>query len=86
MNVFDRESRLVEEFRYDAGDKLIVRYVHKYDNKGNQVGMDRYMVPDKMDTRVEWKYEYDKTGNWIRRTQFVNGAVLEDLKREIEYY
>jgi len=52
----------------------------------NQVKTKRYIGNDKTDITVSWSYEYDKKGNWIKRTQFIDGLAGEVIRREIEYY
>ena len=61
------------KFRRQFGNIL----THIYDNKGNMI-----------DNNLEYsyKYDYDKTGNWIQKTEFKNNIPLHILEREIEYY
>jgi hypothetical protein len=36
--------------------------------------------------RIIFSYEYDKEGNWIKKTQMYNGEIINIVTREIEYY
>ena len=35
---------------------------------------------------VEFKYKFDKKGNWIKQTKLINGVPKFTLERKIEYY
>ena len=36
--------------------------------------------------RVDYKYEKDKIGNWIKRIEFINNKIAHIVQREIIYY
>lgn len=36
--------------------------------------------------RIDFSYEYDEEGNWIKKTQMYNGEIINIVTREIEYY
>ncbi len=84
--VFDKKGNKVEESRFDHAGIILTRDVFKYDEKNNQVEMIRFIQPEKPDITIAWKYEYDKAGNWTKKTQLINGTPGETLQREIEYY
>jgi len=36
--------------------------------------------------KLTFDYEYDKEGNWIKKTQFYNGEIVVIIMRNITYY
>ncbi|NOT50687.1 MAG: hypothetical protein HOP10_05375 [Chitinophagaceae bacterium] len=85
VRVFDDRKKVIGQTRYHAGI-IYNRYSYKYDDKGNELEMDVYNESEKVPYHITWKYEFDRNGNWIRRTRFGNGVPDDNVKREIEYY
>lgn len=45
------------------------------------------IIKDREETfNIEFKYKFDRKGNWIKQTKYVNGVPMYELIREIEYY
>jgi hypothetical protein len=62
---------------------------YQYDSAGNQTGIrqTRNGVVDKFPYSERFEYEYDKNGNWIKRTTTtLDGKPMESVERKIEYY
>ena len=64
------------------------KVVNKYDENGNIVE-----TKDSWKTRnynkvvkYEYKYEFDKVGNWVKQTEFKDDKKSHELERTIEYY
>lgn len=83
---YDKKGNLAEESKYDSAGALDSRLVYKYDEKNNEIERSRYLESDKPDVEITWTYEYDKQGNWVLKTQLINGTVAGVIKREIEYF
>lgn len=66
-----------EELQYSAGGSLAYKYVHKLDDKGNEVETvtTRYVgVRDPVNVTTTYKYvEFDSHGNWTRRQESREG-------------
>jgi len=70
------------------------------DNKGNITGITKYMRNSNNDViesafnnprmnsenKLTFDYEYDKEGNWIKKTQLYNGKIAGIIMRNITYY
>jgi hypothetical protein len=84
--VFDKIGNKVEATVYDTADKVLRQLIYRYDEKNNEIGLKSYQPQNKIGITVSSLYEYDKTGNWTRRVQFIDGTPGEVIKREIEYY
>ena len=66
-----------------------------YDNLGNELELKiyAYNIPDELfdleigDSLIRsYKYEFDVTGNWIRKIEYENGHAITVQVREITYY
>lgn len=84
--VFDNKGNRVEAAFYDTADKVRNRLIYKYDEKNNEIELKNYQSRDDIGLTLTWQYEYDKTGNWISKKQFINGTPGDVIRREIEYY
>lgn len=84
---YDEKGNQTGEAWYDGDKQLTLRFERVYDEKGNKVQESKYKSGNDFLSKVTWKYEYDKQGNWIRRTQYT--ATGEDFhleERVMEYY
>ena len=45
-----------------------------------------YLKPGEKSKKYTYTYEYDKTGNWIKRTDFENDKAILIAERKLEYY
>ena len=59
----------------------------EYDSNGNEITGKIYN-PSYQDNeeKYTYKYDYDKNGNWIKRTEFVNYNADNITERDISYY
>jgi len=80
---YDDKGNKIEECRYYSDGHLIEKkaYTYKYDNKGNKIEEGTY----DSNGGVMNKYDYDKTGNWIKKTTINNGTVNTVVDRKIVY-
>ena len=66
-----------EELQYSADNSLTYKYVHKLDDKGNEVETvtTRYEASrDPLQVTTTYKYlEFDSKGNWTKRTESRGG-------------
>ncbi|MGD9590091.1 MAG: hypothetical protein AB7Q37_18420 [Pyrinomonadaceae bacterium] len=65
--------RTIEKLVYSKDGKLNQRYVHHFDEKGNEIGFDSFDVfknPKEVRLRATYTYaKFDAVGNWTQRTQ-----------------
>jgi hypothetical protein len=70
------------------------------DNNGNAIRKSSYkrnanndvtecltvIAKDNKEFKLTYEFEYDGAGNWIKQTQFFDGAIINIILRNIEYY
>lgn len=75
--VYNFNGKEREELQYSAGGSLAYKYVHKLDEKGNEVETvtTRYVgTRDPVKVTTAYKYlEFDSQGNWTRREELREG-------------
>ena len=80
---YDTKGNLIEEYELYRGH-LFYRLTYKYDDKDNCI---EDIKTDADGISIIWKttckYDYDKTGNWIKKTNLSDNSITE---RVIEYY
>ena len=88
----------VREYTYD-NDKVTIKTVFnygevkgsrsqvmKYNDKEDVIEVEDLNEGGESDKRIEYAYDYDEKGNWIRKTEYVNGTPRTITERTIEYY
>lgn len=76
----------MKENAWTLDNKEIDRtFVYKYDSNNNVIQKDLYQPAGKLSKPFTYQYEYDKTGNWIKRTDFIDKKATYILERELEY-
>lgn len=85
--VYDDKGNKIEEINYDGKGEIMFRKVRAYDAHGSMTEEKTYEGQDNYLHKTTWTYDYDKTGNWIKRTQYSNEGVDFDIaERKIIYY
>lgn len=83
----DAKGNNIEEIWGNGRGVIDYRFVRTYDDKGNKIKEEKYKGGDTLSSTVTWKYEYDKNGNWIKRTQTTSsGEDFQIEERVITYY
>ncbi len=79
----------IEEDDYNFEGKLVKYYTYGYDDKGNEKEYKMFNIygnDKQMDIADTYLFEYDKKGNWIKKTDLkIDGAIVL-TEREIMYY
>lgn len=83
---YDSNNRKIAENWYNSRDTVFSRYTHFYDEKDNEIEMRGFNPSGEMEVSIRWIFEYDKTGNWMKRSQSINEIAGEIITRLIEYY
>lgn len=86
--VYDSKGNMIEETWFDGQKQPTFRFVRTYDDKGNKIEEVKYKGQNTtVHDRSTWKYEYDKQGNWTKRTQYTeDGTDYNVDERVITYY
>jgi hypothetical protein len=95
---YDRHGRMIEQDVFGNDGKVQSSIVYKRDAKGN-IASQEMRKPDAKPPypTLNYQYEFDKQGNWIKRTETVTDVAPEDawqysesqhgpLVRTITYY
>jgi YD repeat-containing protein len=83
---YDSSGRKISEARYNSQNLVFMRYIRLFDERNNEVELKGTNEAGETEFIIESKFEYDKTGNWIIKTQIVNGSQGEMITRVFEYY
>lgn len=65
---YDEQGRVVEESRYYADGTLDMKHVHRLDDKGLRRESEIYKADGALVETQRYDYEFDSTGNWIKKT------------------
>ena len=86
MHTFKLIARmLIEKIEKGAAGNLISKNTFKYNENGllvEKIEIDSYGSIYKQN----FKYEFDKENNWIKKTIFINEKLSALHERKIEYY
>ncbi len=82
---YDDNENVIEQCFYQRDGSKYLDWHGKYDNKGNILESVKY---DSFGQRWQnnYKYEYDKMGNFVKKIEFRNGFPAYIIERKIEYY
>lgn len=84
---YDAKGNQVDEAWFDGKKEMTFRFERIFDEKGNKIEESKYKNGDAFLSKSTWKYEYDKHGNWIKRTQSTEaGEDFHIEERVIVYY
>ena len=65
---YDDRGRVIEESRYYADGTLDMKHVHAFDEKGLRKESETYKADGALVETQRYDYEFDSTGNWIKKT------------------
>ena len=83
----DTKGNIIERNYYKPDCVAIAHtFILKYDSNNNVIQKEYYQPAGKLSKTYSYKYEYDKTGNWVKRIDFENGKATFILERQLEYY
>ncbi|WP_347218555.1 hypothetical protein [Chryseobacterium sp.] len=85
---FDKKDNLIEKLEYKGSDAkdLAFKVLYKYNDKNHLVEITKYNNDGSIKYKDSLKYLYDKTGNWIKKTEFSNNKISTVTERKIEYF
>ncbi len=84
---YDKKGNRIEINSYYNDGSLFTKTIYKYDKKGNITEERNYDREGSLSRKSSYKYdEYDKKGNWLRRTFFANDKPRKIEERVVFYY
>ncbi len=82
INMYDERGNRIEEKGNRGDDTLVFHDFYTYNENG-----DRFEYRDRKNRKVyDYKYKYDKQGNFIEKITSINGMPRDFEERKIEYY
>lgn len=84
--LYDDDNNITEEDYFRTVSKADHKNIYKYDAKGNVTALNSCNEDGSIVTAYTYKYEFDKKGNWIKKTEYMSGTPLNITDREIIYY
>jgi len=73
-------SESYRSYSYESDPNTKYTEIYRSDNNGNQI---EYSFGT---SRTTYKYEFDKLGNWLKKTEFQNDKATSVTERTIQYY
>lgn len=98
-NTFDSNGKALSKVLKEFSNGQLVTVTEK-DGDGNVKSISRYkrnpsndvveclttIIKDNKEFKLTYEYEYDNAGNWVKQTQFYDGAIINIIIRNIEYF
>lgn len=81
----DKKMKPIGSEYYNPDDILVSRNQYYYNKRGD-IRISKAYSHDTLTTTYTYYYTYDKRGNWITDSTFINNKLIEVAKRVIEYY
>jgi|ERR1035437_912855 YD repeat-containing protein len=83
---YDSNGNEIENNVYNSdGIRLLHKTNFKYDDKGNIREQNGYNEAGQLSEKVNFKYEFDKKNNWVKRIASDGKTAMTIVEREIEY-
>lgn len=83
---FNEDGNKIETLSYDFRNSLDFQWIYKYDNRQNIIETRYINFERSLDITTKFDYQFDSSGNWIRRIEFTDNVPSFIVEREIEYY
>ncbi len=82
---YDSNNRLIEETTYNSDGSTMVTYQFKYNIDGDIIE-DNDNWGGHLNTRTYSYQKYDSVGNWLHRTEYIDGREWQASSRNIYYH
>ncbi|MRM82250.1 hypothetical protein [Riemerella anatipestifer] len=83
---YDAQGNRIEVNTYVPDGSLYNKKVYRYDEKGNEIEVKTYNSYGRLESKQAYQYQYDKQGNWIKKTEYEDNKPIQITEREIQYY
>jgi hypothetical protein len=83
---YDANGIMIERDFCNPKGSLIYKNIYINDTNGNMIEWDLYKADGSLKTKRTYKYDYDATGNWIKKTEIRNDVPQKITERKIKYY
>jgi len=82
---YDKSGNNIKWVTYNQDGTVASKVVRKFDKHSNKTEED-YYKGGSFDSKIQTQYEYDKIGNWIKKTLIWSNGTKAITIRTIEYY
>jgi hypothetical protein len=79
-------GQLVSQTEKDGDGNVTSISRYKRNTSNDVVECITTITRDNKDFKLTYEYEYDSAGNWIKQTQYYEGAIINIILRNIEYF
>jgi len=83
---YDDDGHLILSKFFDSQGSVLYYVKYFYDEYGNESGYSNYSDNDEFMSKYDYRYKYDKYGNWIQKVSIADGYPEIIMEREIVYY
>lgn len=83
--LYDDNGNMIEKKDFSS-DGTIIEVVSIFNDKGNIIEKKRLNLNRILESLYTYDYENDSRGNWIKKIEFIRGAPIGIIEREIEYF
>jgi hypothetical protein len=84
--IYDDNGNRIEWVQVASDSSVTAKVIYKYDDKNNLIEESEYEKGNKLKAAYTYTYEFDKKGNWIRRTKLQKNSPVEIKERQISYH
>ena len=82
---YDDNGNRIEWTQLGPDSTVVGRVVYKFDNKNNMVEETSYAGSSTPKATYTYTYEFDRKGNWTRRTKLQDKTAIEIKERQYDY-
>jgi hypothetical protein len=83
---YDNKQRISISRFYDNHDNLLQYAKYVYDEYGNELKYSLFSDSGELLSKREYRYKYDKYGNWTQQVSIIDGNPEIIMLRNIVYY
>jgi hypothetical protein len=83
---YDNRGNMIEALLYNSDGEAGKKMIFKYDDRCNIIEETTYNSDGSIYEAWNYKYEFDKQGNWIKRIEYISIIPKYIVERGIEYY
>ena len=86
LYTYNDNLELIKDESYDIHDLLLSTTTYLYNDHGDIIRMESKYPSYNQESLYIFTYEYDKWGNWIKKTRTTDSTSFDITERKITYY
>jgi len=86
--LYDKNGKVIQTYMFDQHQNPVFTWAYDYDKEGNVKEESLYNAVAVLISHSKFLYEFDKNGNWIRRTTISadKNEPIQMVERKIIYF